>query len=155
PSVAAIGLPELGQWTPAAPALPGTAGAAGSGTAAMDRHATGRQVNALPEDSGTPRVTPSGTPAHPAAQAVTLEDLAAVAGVPVPEPGEQLTGRQLDVVLRCLRYSDDPPMSYRQARDAFRRAGFTGSEERIRHAWGALLTNENGEGEECEEDAAA
>lgn len=77
-------------------------------------------------------------PAHP----VTLADLAAVTGVPTPVPGEPLTDGQLDVVLRHLRYTDDPPRSYRQARDDFRTRGFVGSEERVRRVWGALLTKE-------------
>ncbi|GHF74194.1 hypothetical protein GCM10010218_64150 [Streptomyces mashuensis] len=147
-AVAAIRLPELGQWTHAAPPLPSPA--------TVGRHATGTQVNALPEETGTPTGTPgvpsTGTPARPAAQAVTLDDLAAVAGVPVPRPGEQLTARQLDVVLRHLRYSTDPPTSYRQARDHFRDAGFVGSEERIRLAWAVLMANEKGGGHQREDD---
>jgi hypothetical protein len=168
-SVAAIRLPELGQWTPTAPALPGTPGTVGqdaTGTAAIDRHTDGTQVSALPQAAGTlpgtPGGTPGGTPARPAAHAVTLDDLAAVAGVPVPQPGEQLSDEQIGVVLRHLRYGDEPPMSYRQARDAFRRAGYVGSEERIRHAFAALLANEghaemseNTESEEESEDADA
>ncbi|MCM1972303.1 hypothetical protein [Streptomyces sp. G1] len=77
-------------------------------------------------------------PAHP----VTLADLAAVTGVPTPVPGEPLTDTQLDVVLRYLRYTDDPPRSYRHARNTFRDAGFVGSEERIRRVWAALMTKE-------------
>lgn len=141
PSVAAIRLPELGQWTPAAPALPGTV--------AIDRHTASTQVSELLKATGTP----PGTPAHPEAQVVTLAELAVVAGVPVPVPGEQLTDEQLDVVLRYLRYADHPPISYRQARDAFRRAGYVGGEKRVRQAWGALLANEESSGEEESEDA--
>ncbi|WP_413751716.1 hypothetical protein NRF20_00045 (plasmid) [Streptomyces sp. R-74717] len=145
-SVAAIRLPELGQWSAVAPALPGTPDG--------DRHGIGTQVNALPTGSGTP----SGTPARPTVPTVTLADLAAVSGVPVPEPGQPLTDEQLDVVLRHLRYADDPPRSYRQARDAFRRAGFVGSEARVRIAFGALLTQEDGgeifEDEEESEDTS-
>ncbi|MFE3151183.1 MULTISPECIES: hypothetical protein [unclassified Streptomyces] len=148
-SVAAIGLPELGQWSAVAPALPGTPDG--------DRHAFGTQVSALLPGSGTPSgtpgVPPTGTPAHPKAPTVTLADLASVAGVPVPEPDQPLTDEQLDVVLRHLRYSDDPPRSYRQARDAFRRAGFVGSEQRVRIAFGALLAQEDG-GETADNDEA-
>lgn len=89
---------------------------------------TDTQVN---DRTDTPR-------AHP----VTLADLAAVTGVPTPVPGEPLTDAQLDVVLRHLRYTDDPPLSYRHARKNFRDAGFVGSEERVRRVWGALLTHE-------------
>lgn len=71
-----------------------------------------------------------------------LEDLASVAGVPVPVPGERLTDAQLTVVLRHLRYREDPPLSYRQAQTAFRDAGFVGGEGRIRKAWGDLLSAE-------------
>ncbi|MFJ4577492.1 hypothetical protein ACIP4W_40320 [Streptomyces sp. NPDC088846] len=154
-SVAAIRLPELGQWSAAAPALPGAPDS--------DRHGIGTQVNALPTGTGTPTgtpgVPPSGTPAHQTAPTVTLADLAAVSGVPVPEPDQPLTDEQLNVVLRHLRYADDPPRSYRQARDAFRRAGFVGSEARVRIAFGALLTQEDGgetfEDEEESEDTSA
>ncbi|WP_405575539.1 hypothetical protein OG317_36560 [Streptomyces sp. NBC_01167] len=57
-------------------------------------------------------------------------------------PGEQLTNRQLSVVLRHRRYTADPPMSYQQAVRSFRQAGFIGSEERVRQG-GALLVNED------------
>ncbi|QKW55039.1 hypothetical protein [Streptomyces buecherae] len=73
---------------------------------------------------------------------VTLADVAAVAGVPVPVPGDRLTDPQLAVVLRYLRYDDDPPLSYRQAVAAFREAGFVGGEARIRRTWGHLMSQE-------------
>ncbi|MFJ2876559.1 hypothetical protein [Streptomyces sp. NPDC087298] len=136
-SVAAIRLPELGQWSAVAPALPGTLDG--------DRHSVGTQVNALPPGSGTP----TGTPARPT---VTLAELAAVAGVPVPEPGQPLTDDQLDVVLRHLRYVDDPPQSYRQARDDYRALGYVGSEERVRRAWGELMVNEKVGGPQTDRD---
>ncbi|MFF8911554.1 hypothetical protein [Streptomyces olivaceoviridis] len=141
--VAAITLPELdAAFTPAAPALPGTL----TGTPLPGRHTADTQVSALPRKTNTPSGTVGGTASGTPAHAVTLADLAAVAGVPVPQPGEQLTDAQISVVLRHLRYCDDPPLSYRQARDSYRGAGYMGSEERIRHAWAALLTNE-GHGE--------
>ncbi|MDT0432899.1 hypothetical protein [Streptomyces salyersiae] len=141
-SVAAIRLPELGEWKPVAPALPGTLG----GTLELTGADGGTQVSGGAAGSGTPGGTPTGTPGE---RVVTLADLAAVAGELVPQPGEQLTAGQLDVVLRHLRHSDDPPLSYRQARDAYRRAGFVGSEERIRTAWTALVARE-GHGEMSE-----
>ncbi|MFG2789984.1 hypothetical protein [Streptomyces sp. NPDC048419] len=52
---------------------------------------------------------------------------------------------QLVVVLRHLRYSDDPPLSYRQAVAAFREAGFVGGEQRVRKAWGSLMSHEESE----------
>ncbi|MFD8828398.1 hypothetical protein ACFV1C_39470 [Streptomyces sp. NPDC059605] len=73
---------------------------------------------------------------------VTLEEIAAVAGVPVPVPGERLTDAQLAVVLRHLRYRQDPPLSYRQAVADFRSAGYVGSEERVRRIWGELMSSE-------------
>ncbi|OII61320.1 hypothetical protein BJP40_05985 [Streptomyces sp. CC53] len=140
--VAAICLPDLDGWTPAAPALPGTP----NGTALEGRHGPVTQVSALPQPGGTPTGAPSvtrdGTPAHSEPQAVTLAQLAAVASVPVPQPGEPLTDGQLDVVLRHLRYRDDPPLSYRQARDHFRDSGYVGSEARVRRSWAALMSNE-------------
>lgn len=63
--------------------------------------------------------------------------------MPTPEPGEQLTDGQLDVVLRHLRYRDEPPLSYRQAVATFRESGYVGSEKRVRHAWGALMSKED------------
>lgn len=146
PWVGEIPLPDLGTWEPTAPALPVSMERVGSGTPALDRHTAGTQVSALSVDGDAPFGTSGG---RGPARVVTLADLAVVGGVPVPVPGEQLTGAQIGVVLRHLRYAVDPPMSYRQARDSFRRAGFVGSEERIRHAWAALLANE-GHGETSE-----
>ncbi len=76
---------------------------------------------------------------------ITLAEIAAVAGVTTPEPGERLSDTQLVVVLRYLRYSEDPPLSYRQAQDAFRGAGYVGGEQRVRKAWGALMSHEESE----------
>ncbi|MFF1493174.1 hypothetical protein [Streptomyces sp. NPDC058304] len=73
---------------------------------------------------------------------VTLAEIAAVTGVPTPHPAEALSDAQLVVVLRYLRYSADPPLSYRQAVTAFREAGFVGGESRVRAAWGALMSQE-------------
>ncbi|MEU1408521.1 hypothetical protein ABZ471_40600 [Streptomyces sp. NPDC005728] len=84
-------------------------------------------------------VTPVTAPVTPPA---TLEEIAAVAGVPTPRSGEPLTDAQLVAVLRHLRYADDPPLSYRQAVAAFREAGFVGGEQRVRRAWGSLMSHE-------------
>ncbi|MEU5973660.1 hypothetical protein [Streptomyces sp. NPDC047315] len=73
---------------------------------------------------------------------VTVEEVAAVSGVPTPVQGEPLSDDQLVVVLRHLRYSDDPPLSYRQAVAAFREGGFVGGEKRVRQAWGSLMSHE-------------
>ncbi|MFJ3106552.1 hypothetical protein [Streptomyces sp. NPDC086835] len=150
-SVTGIALPELETWTPGTLALPGPAGRAGSGTDAGGRHTLGTQLRAGEQGEAA---HPDEEPAHRAAQAVTLEDVAAVSGVPVPVPGEQLTNSQLGLVLRHLRYREDPPMSYRQAVAAFREAGFVGSAERVRREWGALMSNEeNTEASETPDDA--
>ncbi|WP_331725214.1 hypothetical protein OG215_41950 (plasmid) [Streptomyces globisporus] len=135
-SVAAIPLPDLESWTPTALALPGTEDAA-SGTPAITGGTPDTQVSDPDTESGTPGGTGGGT-------RVTLDDLAAVEGVPVPRPDEPLTDAQMGIVLRYLRYTDDPPLSYRQARDAYRRAGYVGSEQRVRIAWGALVVQEDG-----------
>ncbi|MER0485100.1 hypothetical protein ABR737_43420 [Streptomyces sp. Edi2] len=129
-----IELPELDGWEPTALALPVTG-----------RHALGTQVSALT----VPRPdTSRGT-------GVTLEDLAAVRGVPTPTPGEPLTDDQLGVVLRYLRYAEDPPRSYRQARKVFRRAGYIGSEQRVRRVWGAeVSTDDAASGDRDSEEAA-
>lgn len=108
----------------------------------------------------TPAVTPvtqvSALPGVRPVTAVTLADLAAVTGVTTPEPGEPLTDTQLGVVLRHLRYSEDPPRSYRQAAGEMRRRGFVGSEERIRPMWRALMTQEpRRPGEESESEETA
>ncbi|WP_208886695.1 hypothetical protein [Streptomyces sp. PBH53] len=156
-TVAAIPLPELNSFVPTAPALPtGTH----TGLETPARHTTDTQASALTKaptpPPGTPGGTGPGTPAHLTAHPVPLEDLASVAGVPVPQPGEQMTDVQIGVVLRWLRYADDPPLSYRQARDSFRAAGFVGSEQRIRQAWAALMTNEgHGESDDDSDDEAA
>jgi hypothetical protein len=143
-AVAAIRLPELESWTPGALALPGPAGRDGSGTASSTDTGGGHTpvTQASAGEQGEPSHQ-SEDPSHPAAQTVTLTEIAAVTGVPVPVPGEQLTNSQLGVVLRHLRYSKEPPLSYRQAVRSFREAGFVGSEERVRQEWGALMSNED------------
>ncbi|MFD7835166.1 hypothetical protein [Streptomyces sp. NPDC059761] len=101
----------------------------------VSRDGEDTQVSTPTPEAETDCVTGAVTP-------VTLEEVAAVAGVPTPLPAEPLTDVQLVVVLRHLRYSDDPPLSYRQAVTAFRDAGFVGGEQRIRTAWGALMSQE-------------
>ncbi|MEU8872399.1 hypothetical protein AB0D24_14725 [Streptomyces javensis] len=93
------------------------------------------ESEAAPTEPVTPVTPPPETP-------VTLEEIAAVAGVPTPVVGEPLTDAQLVVVLRHLRYTDDPPLSYRQAVAAFREAAFVGGEQRVRRAWGSLMSHE-------------
>ncbi|MGW6262553.1 hypothetical protein [Streptomyces sp. NPDC055085] len=148
-SVAAIRLPELGTWTPTAPALLVTADRDGSG-APIAALPGGRDASGTDTDGSHAGQSNPGGSRHGEGHgdrdaerdAVTLAQLATVAGVPTPEPDETLTDGQVDVVLRHLRYRDDPPASYRQAVSDYREAGFVGSEKRIRHAWGALLSAE-------------
>ncbi|MCM2394394.1 hypothetical protein [Streptomyces albipurpureus] len=92
-------------------------------------------------------------PSRTAATAVTLQEIATVTGVSTPVTGERLSDAQLVVVLRHLRYREDPPVSYRQAVGAFREAGFVGGEERIRRTWGALMSHEENDPEEDGEEA--
>ncbi|MFG2789104.1 hypothetical protein [Streptomyces sp. NPDC048419] len=73
-----------------------------------------------------------------------LAQVAAVAGVETPEPGQPLTDDQLTVVLRWLRHSENPPLSYRKALTAYRAAGFSAKEERVRKAYAALIDAEDG-----------
>ncbi|MFE6354360.1 hypothetical protein ACFVOO_16180 [Streptomyces rochei] len=107
-----------------------------------------------PDTTATHPVTPTDTQVNtttggapdtadtPPAQPVTLDELGTVAGVSTPMPGEPLSDAQLGVVLRHLRYTDDPPRSYRHAQKEFRDRGFVGSDERLRRAWSALMENE-------------
>ncbi|MFF4044956.1 hypothetical protein [Streptomyces sp. NPDC001816] len=74
-----------------------------------------------------------------------LAEVAAVARVETPEPGEPLTEEQLTVVLRWLRHSENPPLSYRKALAAYRAAGFSAKEERVRKAYAALIDAEDAE----------
>ncbi|MFD0555281.1 hypothetical protein ACFQ0X_43480 [Streptomyces rectiviolaceus] len=132
--VASIKLPELDSWAPVAPALPVTPAVTG-------RHTPGTQVNAL---TGSQTVTSPG-------MVVTLAELSAVRGVPTPHRGEQLTDAQLGVVLRYLRYGEDPPSSYRKASESFWRLGYQGSAERLRRVWADEVTTEEDETENDDE----
>ncbi|MFD7403000.1 hypothetical protein ACFV7R_10070 [Streptomyces sp. NPDC059866] len=133
-------------------ALPVTAPATGVTAASQPLAVDG------PKDGGvTPPVTEQDTQVTPVLETVppqgvtpvtppvTLEEIAAVADVPTPVMGEPLSDAQLVVVLRHLRYVDDPPLSYRQAVAAFREAGFVGGEQRVRKAWGSLMSHEESE----------
>ncbi|WP_226487589.1 hypothetical protein [Streptomyces parvulus] len=140
PSVAAIALPELGSWTPTVPALPTAPALSGP---ERDATGTGDSGSHAGQDGSVGNGDDSRHTSRDAERdRVTLEQLATVTGVPTPEPGEQLTDEQLDVVLRHLRYRDEPPLSYRQAVATFREDGFVGSEKRVRRSWGALMSKE-------------
>ncbi|MGW1557584.1 hypothetical protein ACWCQ1_13875 [Streptomyces sp. NPDC002144] len=100
----------------------------------------------------SPQVSPvSPAPELPAPQGEghtpldwpALAAVAAVAGVETPEPGEPLSEEQLTVVLRWLRHSENPPLSYRKALAAYRAAGFVAKEERVRKAYAALIDAED------------
>ncbi|BCM70885.1 hypothetical protein EASAB2608_06219 [Streptomyces sp. EAS-AB2608] len=131
---------------PGTPALPTVTGRPAASTNPTTHPALGtaapQPVTDTDTQVNTHADTMTGTADTPPVHPVTLADLAAVASVPTPVPGEPLTDEQLDVVLRYLRYTDDPPRSYRQARSDFRDRGFVGSEERVRRVWADLLTNE-------------
>ena len=80
----------------------------------------------------------------PAEGSMTLQDLADIACVELPQPGVTLSDEQLEVVLRWLRYGMEPPRSYRQAQTEFRAHGFKAREERVRRIWGEIETREAG-----------
>ena len=89
------------------------------------------EITAPQDDEPAPVVDLSG-----------LAEVAAVAGVDVPAPGEALSEEQLTVVLRWLRHSENPPLSYRRALAAYRAAGFSAKEERVRKAYAVLVAAE-------------
>lgn len=121
---------------------------AGHTPAELGGHTVVTQVTPEIEAVTTPPVTldetdtDTGVEQTPVEDAMALDELAAVAGVETPEPGVTLTDGQLEVVLRWLRYTMEPPRSYRQAQDAFRKAGYRAREERVRRIWGEIETNE-------------
>ncbi|WP_234362418.1 hypothetical protein [Streptomyces sp. IMTB 1903] len=121
--------------TAVTPALPALERENWEGAVMGGRDEADTQVNAPLTNSDGEGVTPTVTP-------VTLDQLAAIAGVSTPLIGEPLTDEQIVVVLRFLRYSADPPLSYRQTAAAFRESGFTGGEARIRSAWATLMAQE-------------
>jgi hypothetical protein len=88
--------------------------------------------------------TVTGGEQAPAEGAMTLQELADIAAVDLPQTGVSLTDEQLAVVLRWLRYSMEPPRSYRQAQADFRDRGFKAREERVRRTWGEIETREAG-----------
>ncbi|MFH8888679.1 hypothetical protein [Streptomyces sp. NPDC017949] len=116
----------------------------GKGTAALLSVTDSRDTEDTQVTTPVPELESIGVAgaSHPPVTPVTLAEVAAVAGVTVPDPGEPLTDTQLIVVLRFMRYSTDPAMSYRHAVRAFRAAGFVGGEQRVRTAWGTLLSQE-------------
>ncbi|MGW8378566.1 hypothetical protein [Streptomyces sp. ODS28] len=141
------------------PALPAASPAPGEEGVTESRDATDTQVTPstpVGEESGVTPAEPEpvavpdtrdgeageGESVPVERSAVTLAEVAAVAGVTAPEAGVPLSDAQLVVVLRYLRHSIDPPMSYRQAATAFREGGFVGAEGRVRAAWSALIEQE-------------
>jgi hypothetical protein len=130
--VAEIALPTFEDWEPSPLALPVTPAAL-----------------AVSQVSDSDRDAEAEASRH-AQLLVTVEEIATVTGVPTPVPGEQLDDKQIGVVLRALRYREDPPMSGRQARAAYRAAGFVGSEHKIRPIW-RELADEAEESEEAED----
>ncbi|MER7838409.1 hypothetical protein ABTY98_21585 [Streptomyces sp. NPDC096040] len=93
--------------------------------------------------SPTPQLPAPHGAGHTPLDWAALAGVAAVAGVETPEPGGPLTEEQLTVVLRWLRHSENPPLSYRKALAAYRAAGFSAKEERVRKAYAALIDAED------------
>jgi hypothetical protein len=102
------------------------------------------QIEGVTPEPVTPVETDTfeGVEQVPAEGAMTLQELADIEGVTIPEPGVTLSDEQLSVVLRWLRYGMEPPRSYRQAQKDFRDAGFRAREERVRRIWGEIETRE-------------
>jgi hypothetical protein len=124
--------------------------AAGDIPAHPDGHTVVTQAKPEIEAVTIPTVTPdetdtvTGGQQTPVEDGMTLPELAEIAGVDLPQPGVQLSGEQLSLVLRWLRYGMEPPRSYRQAQEEFRKHGFKAREERVRHAWKAIEARESG-----------
>lgn len=110
----------------------------------LDGHTVVTQVIPEIETVTTPPVTHPEIATEQALveDAMTLQELAQAGGVDLPEAGVTLSDEQLEIVLRWLRYSMEPPRSYRQAQEAFRKAGYRAREERVRRIWGEIETRE-------------
>lgn len=52
-----------------------------------------------------------------------------------PEMIESITDEQLDAIVRTLRESDDPPLSFREMQTRFRREGYKAGDKRLSAAW--------------------
>ncbi|MFB8272966.1 hypothetical protein ACFC96_41160 [Streptomyces sp. NPDC055955] len=140
--VHAIELPALGTWDPAAPMALPSRPRAGSVTPELLPSGDGTQVNGGP---GTIPARPQGAP-------YTLDELASVAGVPVPAPAQKLSDAQIRVVLRWLRHGTNPPGGYRPANGQFRKHGFVAAEDRLREQWREVLAQEGADEEETEDE---
>lgn len=121
---------------------------AGHAAAELDGHAVVTQATPEIEAVTTEPVTRDETDTvtaprqAPVDNPMSLEELADAAGVDLPQPGATLTDGQLEVVLRWLRYGMEPPRSYRQAQDDFRKHGFQAREQRVRTTWKAIEARE-------------
>ncbi|MFF7576851.1 hypothetical protein ACFZBE_17975 [Streptomyces sp. NPDC008061] len=124
--------------------------AAGDTAAHTAGHAVVTQAKAEIEPVTEPTVTADETDVvevvdqAPVEGAVTLQELAVVAAVDLPQPGVTLSDEQLAVVLRWLRYAMEPPRSYRQAQAEFRKHGFKAREQRVRNTWAEIEEREVG-----------
>ncbi|WP_217235440.1 hypothetical protein [Streptomyces sp. AC555_RSS877] len=122
--------------------------AGGHVAAELDGHTVVTQAKPEIEPVTIPPVTADETDTvtvpvqAPVEDGMTLQDLADIKGIELPEPGATLSDDQLEVVLRWLRYAMEPPRSYRQAQAEFRAHGFRAREERVRRIWGEIETNE-------------
>jgi hypothetical protein len=123
---------------------------AGHTAAELDGHTVVTQATPEIEPVTNPPVTADETDTDtdpeqtPVEDGMTLQELADAAGVDLPQPGVTLTGEQLAVVLRWLRYDMEPPRSYRQAQTEFRKRGFKAREQRVRNTWVEIETREAG-----------
>ncbi|MCX5584261.1 hypothetical protein [Streptomyces erythrochromogenes] len=128
--------------------------ATGHAPAELDGHTVVTQVTPEIETATTPAATPDETDSvrQPESaptkftptpeELALLDELAVAADVPRPQPGVTLSNTQLAVVIRWLRYTMEPPRSYRQAAEAFRDVGFQAREQRIRQTWDEIKGRE-------------
>ena len=124
--------------------------AAGHTPAATDGHTVVTQAKPEIESVTIQPVTQdetdtvSGGQQAPVDDGMTLQVLADIAAVDLPQPGATLSDEQLAVVLRWLRYGMEPPRSYRQAQAEFRKHGYRAREERVRKTWIDIEARESG-----------
>jgi hypothetical protein len=122
---------------------------AGHSRADLDGHTLVTQATPEIEAVTNQTVTPDETDTDagggqaPVDNPMTLQELADIAGVDLPQPGVTLSDEQLAVVLRWLRYDMEPPRSYRQAQDEFRKHGFQAREQRVRQTWKHIEARES------------
>ncbi len=103
---------------------------------ARDRDDTARALTCV--------TTPVTAQAHPAWDLPRWESLPALAAAP-----GALSDAELDQVVRELRESQNPPLSYRETARLVRKAGYPAAEMRLRAAWRRVTADQPMTGEEA------